>query len=115
MDLYEPLYVPRPTVEPELFASLRPQTYSGSLEEKQRRGLAFGAAPAPAAGMPNQPQLGAIVIKGTDGRALKAAEALLRDRGEKAKDLDFRQGVASAATASQLGEYFRYHIDEPVS
>src|SRR5205807_79138 len=29
MDLYNPLYVPRPTVEPELFASLRPPTYSG--------------------------------------------------------------------------------------
>src|SRR5437764_13913938 len=33
MDLYEPLYVPRPMVEPELFASLRPQTYSGNVDE----------------------------------------------------------------------------------
>src|SRR5262245_3767152 len=31
MDLYTPLYVPRPTVEPELFASLRPPTYSGPM------------------------------------------------------------------------------------
>jgi len=31
MDLYQPLFVPRPTVEPELFASLRPPTYAGSL------------------------------------------------------------------------------------
>ncbi len=31
MDLYQPLYVPRPVVEPELFASLRPPTYSGAL------------------------------------------------------------------------------------
>jgi hypothetical protein len=29
MDLYNPLFVPRPTVEPELFASLRPPTYDG--------------------------------------------------------------------------------------
>src|SRR4029079_5155265 len=29
MDLYNPLYVNRPTVEPELFASLRPVTYRG--------------------------------------------------------------------------------------
>ena len=29
MDLYQPLYVPRPVVEPELFASLRPPTYEG--------------------------------------------------------------------------------------
>jgi len=27
MDLYPPLFIPRPTVEPELFASLRPPTY----------------------------------------------------------------------------------------
>src|SRR5215218_942999 len=39
MDLYNPLYVPRPTVEPELFASLRPPTYSGGFN---RRGDADG-------------------------------------------------------------------------
>src|SRR5262249_20075626 len=31
MDLYQPLYVPRPVVERELFASLRPRTYSGAM------------------------------------------------------------------------------------
>ena len=31
MDLYQPLYVPRPTVEPERFASLRPPTYGGAM------------------------------------------------------------------------------------
>jgi hypothetical protein len=34
MKLYEPLYIPRPEVEPELFASLRPPLYSGSMEGK---------------------------------------------------------------------------------
>jgi len=29
MDLYPPLFIPRPTVEPELYASLRPPTYAG--------------------------------------------------------------------------------------
>ena len=31
MNLYQPLYIPRPTVEPDLFASLRPPTYNGDL------------------------------------------------------------------------------------
>jgi hypothetical protein len=31
MDMYDPLFVPRPTVEPELFASLRPPMYQGGL------------------------------------------------------------------------------------
>jgi hypothetical protein len=31
MDLYQPLFVPRPRVEPDLFASLRPPTYQGAI------------------------------------------------------------------------------------
>ena len=34
MDLYNPLYINRPTVEPELFASLRPVTYRGGIQER---------------------------------------------------------------------------------
>ena len=30
MDLYDPLFVPRPTVEPEVYASLRPPTFQGT-------------------------------------------------------------------------------------
>ncbi len=33
MDLYEPLYVPRPTVEMELYSSLRPQVYGQDLAQ----------------------------------------------------------------------------------
>src|SRR5262249_29175661 len=32
MNLYEPIYIPRPFVEPEYFASLRPPVYTGALE-----------------------------------------------------------------------------------
>ncbi len=35
MDLYNPLYVDRPVVEPELFASLRPVTYRGGFEAEK--------------------------------------------------------------------------------
>ena len=37
MDLYTPLYVQRPTVVPELFQSLRPVAYSGSMDDLARR------------------------------------------------------------------------------
>src|SRR5216684_9306137 len=37
MDLYTPLYVPRPVVVPELFASLRPVAYSGDLGDDKRK------------------------------------------------------------------------------
>src|SRR5262249_42098966 len=44
MDLYTPLFVPRPTVVPELFASLNPVAYSGSMEDDQRRLADLNAA-----------------------------------------------------------------------
>jgi hypothetical protein len=44
MDLYQPLFIPRPTVEPDLFASLRPPTFSGDLNN-----------PAPPNGPAGQP------------------------------------------------------------
>src|SRR6202023_3168113 len=31
MDLYQPIYVPRPMVQQELFASLQPQVYGGGM------------------------------------------------------------------------------------
>ncbi len=46
MDLYTPLYVPRPTVVPELFASLRPVTYNSDLTTCRRLPRS-GGRPAP--------------------------------------------------------------------
>ena len=43
MNLYDPLFVPRPMVEPELFASLRPPTYSGAMDGRTMAGPADGA------------------------------------------------------------------------
>jgi hypothetical protein len=40
MDLYNPLYVDRPVVEPELFASLRPVTYRGGFDARQLNRIA---------------------------------------------------------------------------
>src|SRR4029079_6513944 len=40
MDLYNPLYINRPVVEPELFASLRPVTYRGGFGGRGDSGLA---------------------------------------------------------------------------
>src|SRR5438132_1885260 len=58
-ELYQPLYIPRPVVQPELFASLRPQTYEGGLEEMRdmARLQAKAAAnrPEPAAAAPMAP------------------------------------------------------------
>ncbi len=45
MDLYDPLYVPRPTVEPQVFASLRPPTYqAGQPQMAGVGGIGIGGA-----------------------------------------------------------------------
>lgn len=42
MDLYPPLFIPRPTVEPALFASLRPPTYGGPISNSAINMPGFG-------------------------------------------------------------------------
>jgi Domain of unknown function (DUF4139) len=42
MDLYPPLFIPRPTVEPALFASLRPPTYGGPITNSVINNPGFG-------------------------------------------------------------------------
>jgi hypothetical protein len=130
MDLYEPLYVPRPMVEPELFASLRPQTYGGDLAARETRsagrrksvnGLAEEGAPErampPAApGVGGGAALGAKVPMRLAPSDQKARELRLGlNAADKNKDINFKQGVASAAVATELGEYFQYQLEQPVS
>src|SRR6516162_4573399 len=50
MDLYQPLYVPRPMVELELFQSLRPVAYESG-KEQEKAALAMTPPPVPAAPM----------------------------------------------------------------
>ena len=122
MDLYTPLYVPRPTVVPELFASLRPVTYNSDLASASVATAAAPPPPAPAAGF------GGGLPGGGPGRPSAANGALALDRA--ARDEQFAAGVnqqlgdrmnlgssgiTPSATATKLGDFFQYAIDKPVS
>jgi hypothetical protein len=124
MDLYTPLYVPRPTVVPELFASLRPVAYNGDLNAN-RFGL---AANGPEGGAQAGKQAEAVQKKRDDAyRALRAADALAADKptdgrfaaglnGELEKRMNLGDsGVTPSATATKLGDFFQYAIDKPVT
>jgi hypothetical protein len=116
MDLYEPLYLDRPEVKPELFASLRPRTYDQDLAKKEAEfranneqatldersfGLARrGAIPAGGA------------APGAPPAAAKPTSGFLAD--EKGRQIQLQQGVQSVAQASDVGEMFRYTIATPV-
>lgn len=120
MDLYEPLYLARPEVKPELYASLRPRTYDqdmaakdaefNAVAERMEKGkaeladasgyLRKSAAAAPPA-PPGRPGAGFA------GR--EALKEMKRDSG-----IDISQGGQSLAQAGNVGEMFRYQIATPV-
>lgn len=147
MNLYEPLYIPRPLVEPELFASLRPPVYEGGLVPGEP-----AAKTAPGmAGPPGAPPMPGAA-GGFGGRGLNAYQQQILERnqeqfrrldqnlnkltfdelqrrrqqqGQVAKDarekgaliagLNFKEGIQSVASASAIGDYYRYLLDEKIS
>jgi hypothetical protein len=129
MDLYNPLYINRPTVEPELFASLRPVTYSGGFKGDERLAGGSGgnwgapkptaAALAPVFAAPGGPAGG---FDGRLGLAPTEDKAQAADRKRHANDLGRELAgkmntgtVGNAATAGALGDFFQYVIDHPVT
>jgi len=119
MDLYQPLYVPRPVVEPELFASLRPPTYQGAMDKPgvalAGGGFGGGGPGGTAPGMPpgfagaDRARAGGAETRGLQADGKKAFKNLAD------AEMDLRKGVASSATAGELGDFFQYVIDHPVS
>src|SRR5262249_7821206 len=112
---------------PELFASLRPQTYTDAMErqveslppppaKKAEAGMGggWGAAPALAAPAP-----AAKEAEKDMGRQMRRSVTF--GAGKAAKTEFFREelgidaGVQSAASAGNLGDFFQYVIDHPVS
>jgi hypothetical protein len=121
MDLYQPLYVPRPVVEPELFASLRPPTYNAAMEEGLADARAEKRAAKPAA-KAQEKQTGAIKQLEAGQDMAHFARRSVAEAAPEMKEAEFalklgieRGAVASAATASNLGDFFQYVIDHPVS
>jgi hypothetical protein len=115
-DLYQPLYIPRPIVEPELFASLRPQTYAAGLDTSPPAPVAM----APMGGqnamarqmlqqqmsahrmsmaksMPSEQDRFSANTSGTEGLTLDAP-------------MDTLRSVQSVASASSVGELFEYTV-----
>jgi hypothetical protein len=127
MDLYQPLYVPRPLVVPELFASLNPVAYSGSLEAKDKAMAALGGqgrgagGPRGGYGFGGEKRSG-VITTGPGAAGMGAAPATPPQemyrralRSELADRMDLGASVATAAAAAQLGDFFQYLIDKPVT
>ncbi len=123
MDLYEPLYVARPVVQQELYASLRPQTYGQDLARKEqefRRQASNGAPAAPPA--PSAALAGGFGRPGDEqakgNRAMDRSRGLLAEKAaaDSMALQDFKSsGVQSVAQAADVGEMFQYVIATPVT
>ncbi len=82
MNLYDPLYVQRPVVEPELYASLRPQTYGQDLAAGEREFRAAAAGkPGAVASSPASRSQGYGPAIGRSGSAGRRSRAIARAGG----------------------------------
>ena len=119
MDLYTPLYVSRPVVVPELFQSLRPIAYSGSMEGETRRNVALRNR-----GEAKRKQESAQ-LNGSDAYhpQKRAPKDWLpqynpitgRPPNPLEDQMNLGGSVSTAASAAKLGDFFQYAIDKPVT
>ena len=110
-DLYTPLYVHRPTVQPRIPASPTPQTYAGSLMAGERLSTLDAA--------PSERGFAAMASAAPFTIDRMKRRAATNESVELGSSADFMEQAAEhsiASTGAQLGTaLFAYHIDVPVS
>ncbi|OQA29188.1 MAG: hypothetical protein BWY59_00483 [Verrucomicrobia bacterium ADurb.Bin345] len=108
-NLYDPIYLRRPVVQNELYASAVPQLYGGAVDS-----IAFGdesdvfaeqefAAPK------------AFAVGRAGGARLRRQDAAMAPAPAMAPAEMLRETVQAAATGRETGELFSYPVDEPVT
>jgi hypothetical protein len=107
MDLYQPLYNPRPLVQPELYANLKPQTYGDAMDELKP----MASAPPTRSDMKRERLLGKMAQGATSNRANAPAATAAAEMEMGSLE----EGVAPMAMAEDKGELFEYRIDLPVT
>ena len=126
MDLYSQLFVPRPTVVPELFAGLKPVAYNsaigGEINNPSTQAVDSGLFPhaRPELSSPMAITGESVAVRGfvdVDGSVIgplpKMNPAAMKQRLEE--KLTLADSVHSMASASKLGDFFQYTIDRPVN
>jgi len=111
MDLYQPLYVPRPVVQPELFASLGPQIYGQGMEAAEREFAAAAARSSLAIGGERKRALAPPAA----ARPMTADASMLGEAVPQEMSGEGAAAIRSVAAGESLGDLFRYEIATPVS
>ncbi|MDF2439570.1 MAG: hypothetical protein JWN98_554, partial [Abditibacteriota bacterium] len=122
-DLYQPLYVPRPVVAPQIIGSPRPQLYGEAVEEGRSAPVIAGA-PAPPPFDSAEPsralrsRAGGGGSFGGSGPGLTAPESLAATDSQNALlvyGTDGSAAIAAQASGGARGELFEYAIKNPVT
>jgi hypothetical protein len=124
MDLYQPMYIDRPEVKPELYASLRPRTYEQDLAgadrdfgraAEQMDGLKRLADEAKGESLARRANAGPA---GPQGALRGRTGGFLAENGERQLQMDksrIAESLQTAAQAGDVGEMFQYRIATPVT
>lgn len=127
-DLYTPLYLERPVVQPELYASLSPKRYeggfgekgkaqdamvTGGVEEMQKLDSTGNVRAMRSSSTPNSP----VPATGyaPDLARGEAAQNSYPMDGAALQQAMTRSAVQSAASRGNVGELFQYTLDQPLS
>ncbi|MFA6134588.1 MAG: hypothetical protein WC869_11295 [Phycisphaerae bacterium] len=108
-DLYTPLYLPRPTVVPEMYASLRPQMYDeGMVREEKAAAVSESTGGQRLMVRAKRSDLSPAPMPSMAGGNMVAAPST----SERVMDL---AAMAPVADAAKVGELFNYSLKEAVS
>ncbi len=117
-NLYQPLYVPRPEVTPELHASLRPQTYEDG-QGPAGEGMVTGSNIPVSAGVAAPGGSSArsrLLQNSADAEAVPKPMAMPAPLPARAKleapSFDPTQSVSSLTDAAKVGELFQYTVGD---
>ncbi|HCU35524.1 MAG TPA: hypothetical protein DGT21_08715 [Armatimonadetes bacterium] len=112
-NLYEPLYVQRPVIQPQIAAIARPRIYEGAVEREEAYAADMApSAPPMAMAAPAPAEKRRSAMAGAAGPA--GVYGQIGDDVSGAIDLSVR-GVESAAEGGKVGELFQYAISAPVT
>lgn len=112
-DLYQPLYVARPIVEPELYASLRPQRYQEALaaQDEAVAGLQQGAG-RKQAGVADADRAQSYRKRGAPMQKAYNLAADAEQERAAGNLMDATRSVQALASGASVGEFFQYTVGD---
>ncbi len=127
-DLYQPLYLPRPVVQPDIIASPTPQTYDsdrkdegvlGSVVNEQNRLKITGDANVIAEGDASRSQTStsSVITADQEQKVRSRPNNLYQFPGllSGRPGIPYNPGVTAQANGAEAGEQFAYDITTPVT